>query len=535
MASDDAFDPVAPIVLPESKPAQTIMISIAVCCLMIGVVFRAVAAGDHLWLDEQHTAWVAKANLKDVAQRAAEGNQTPLFFYGCWAAIKCGGQSVLSLRLPSLLCGLTLMTIVSRGIYRQTLCAASLLVMSVFFLLDYDTVFYSSEARPYAMVQLLGVLQGTAFFGWVNGTLSNNVRQYQGACLGIATAVLAAVIFYTHPTGMLLMVAELVFVVGLCLVRRQYPIAKLLTVAGLCAAMILPGVMMISFLWQRRENWSAVSDPDRVLYGLVTNTLVTIIVPLLFVLLDRFLNKRTSAVGHEPRGSSRLLALIACCAIIPSLVIYSLDVTGWVHLAIARYAIVGAVAFPIFAAVAIARLRSDWLRWIPAALIIGWMVYVSPVPHYLSSGCFRHENWQKVVRIINEEDESLPVFLVANLIEDKAAESNQSESFQRYLGFPLNGIPAVSSPQRIVSRPSQGKILSAENLTLISEMGGGLVVVRDAEVYRDAIRLEIIAALQENHLTKSARLFAAPIDNPQPNNLHLFLIKNSAPNLARKN
>ena len=527
MAINDSLDP---SVGRDPALGRTIVIGIAVCCLMIGVVFRAMAAGDYLWLDEQHTAWVAKAGLTDVAHRAADGNQTPLFFYACWAAIKCGGQSALSLRLPSLLCGLALMTIVPLYVYRRTQCAAALLVVSAFLLLDYDTVFYASEARPYAMVQLLGVIQVTAFLRWINGILNNTDRPHQRTGLGVATAVLAAIIFYTHPTGMLLMVAELIFVVGLCLTRRQYPMVKLLTTAGLCAALILPGVVMISFIWQRRENWSAVSDPDKVCNGLTTNALVMIVIPLLLVLLDHFLSKRKPAVDQESVGSSRLLALSACWAIVPSLLIYSLDVTGWVHLAIGRYAIVGAVAFPIFAAVAIARMGSDWFRWIATMLIVGWLAYASAVPHYLSLGSFRQENWQEVVRIINEEDETLPVFLVANLIEDRAAESDQSEGFQRYLGFPLRGIPALSSPHRIVPRPSQGKILSSEDLRWIAEKGGGLVVVRDAEVYRDAIRLEILAVLQEDYMTKSAQLFAAPIEEPKPNNLHLFLIKNSEKN-----
>ena len=283
---------------------------------------------------------------------------------------------------------------------------------------------------------------------------------------------------------------------------------------------------MISFVWQRRENWSAVSDPDKVFDALATNVLVMIVIPLLFMLLDRFLSRRTSEVAQAADVSSRLLAFIACWAIVPSLLIYSLDVTGWVHLAIGRYAIIGAVAFPIFAAVAIARLRSDLMRWIATILIVGWLTYASAVPHYLSLGSFRHENWGEVVRIINEEDASLPVFLVANLIEDKSAESDQSEPFQRYLGFPLRGIPALLSPQRIVPRPSQGKILSNANLSSIADCGGGLVVVRDSAVYRDAIRLEILAALQEDWQTKSAKLFTAPIDDPRPNNLHLFLIKN---------
>ena len=509
------------------------MIGIAVCCLMAGVVLRSMAAGDYLWLDEQHTAWVANGDLANVAPRAADGNQTPLFFYACWAAVRCGGESALSVRLPSLLCGLALMTIVALVVYRRTLCAASLLVVSAFFLFDYDSIFYASEARPYAMVQLLGVIQAAVFFGWINGVLNNTDQPGTRTGLGIATAVLAAIIFYTHPTGMLLMVAELVFVVGLCLIRRKYPLAKLLTTAGVCAALILPGVIMISFVWQRRENWSAVSDVNKVFDALATSTLVMIVFPVLLLLLDRFINKRNHAVDRGPTLSNRLLAFVACWAILPYLLIASLDATGWLHLAIGRYAIVGAVAFPLLAAAGIARMRSDLLRWIAAALIVGWLAYSSGVPHCLSVGGFRHENWEEVVRIINAEDESLPVFLVANLIEDKLAESDQSQRFQRYLGFPLRGIPRVTSPERIVPRPSQGKILSSENLALIDEKGGGLVVVRDSEVYRDPIRLEILTVLQENPRTKSAGLFVAPIQRPTPNNLHLFLIKIS-PSINRE-
>ena len=140
----------------DSSAGRSMVIGVAVCLLMLGVVFRAVAAGDFLWLDEQHTAWVAKANLADVAGRAADGNQTPLFFYACWSALKVGGESALSLRLPSLICGLCLMVIVPLWVWRHTASAASLLIVAAWFLFDYDAVFYASEARPYAMVQLLG-------------------------------------------------------------------------------------------------------------------------------------------------------------------------------------------------------------------------------------------------------------------------------------------------------------------------------------------------------------------------------------------
>ena len=140
------------------------IVGLAVCFLLAGVVLRGVAAGDHLWLDEQHTAWVASSDLGDVAGRSIDGNQTPLFFYACWATLKAGGESALSLRLPSLLCGLVLLFIVPVWIYRRTASAASLLIVSAWFLFDYDAVFYSSEARPYAMVQLLGAIQAGVFW-----------------------------------------------------------------------------------------------------------------------------------------------------------------------------------------------------------------------------------------------------------------------------------------------------------------------------------------------------------------------------------
>ena len=194
---------------------------VAVCLLMLGVVFRAVATGDFLWLDEQHTAWVAQADLADVAGRAADGNQTPLFFYACWSTLKIGGKSALSLRLPSLLCGLCLLVAVPAWVWRKTASSAALVVVAAWFLFDYDAVFYASEARPYAMVQLLGAVQAAVFFAWISSLFNQADGVRKNWIGGVATAVLAALIFYTHPTGMLLMVAEVVFVLILAIVRRS--------------------------------------------------------------------------------------------------------------------------------------------------------------------------------------------------------------------------------------------------------------------------------------------------------------------------
>ena len=515
--SDAGYDP---------SWGRTILIGVALCLLMLGVVFRALAAGDFLWLDEQHTAWVAQADLAKVAKRAADGNQTPLFFYACWSAMKVGGESALSLRLPSLLCGLCLLAIVPSWVWRQTVSAASLLVVAAWFLFDYDAVFYASEARPYAMVQLLGVIQAAVFFAWISSLLDDEGGSRASWIGGVATGVLAALIFYTHPTGMLLMLAEVVFVLGLAVVHRGSPWRALLGTAALCALLILPGVIMIAFVWQRRENWTSVTDVWKVFSALAVQAALLMLLPAIAKLAEGLFSRRRSKEDFEATVPFWTQAsFVACWAIIPGLMIVSLDSAGWVPLAIGRYAIVGSVAFPIFAALMIGRLQSGLLRSVVTLVIVSFLAWHSVVPWQLKEGGFRHENWKQVVEVINAEDDSLPVFLVANLIEDVAAESDQSERFQAYLGFPLKGIPRLNRPERIVPRPSQGIILSQENIAAMVDAGGGFVVVRDAEIYRDAIRLEITAVLQSHPLTQRAQLLAAPINVPVPNNVHVFWIK----------
>ena len=251
-----------------------------------------------------------------------------------------------------------------------------------------------------------------------------------------------------------------------------------------------------------------------------------ILLPAIAKLSDRLFSREQKLQSVEDEKPFWIRSIfVACWAVIPTLMIVGLDYAGWVPLAIGRYAIVGSIAFPIFAALMIGQMRSVLLRLVVAGVIVAWLAWFSIVPWQLKEGGFRHENWKQVVETINAEDDSLPVFLVANLIEDGAAETDQSDRFQSYLGFPLRGIPNLISPDRIVPRPSLGKILSRENLSLIVERGGGFVVVRDAEVYRDPIRLEITAVLQENPLTRSAQLLVAPIEQPNPNNIHLFWIK----------
>jgi mannosyltransferase len=161
--------------------------------LVAAVVVRWPPLHEDLWLDELHSSWTVSGEWSDVVDRARFGNQSPLYF----ALLKCcrylSPKNEWSLRLPSFLAGLTTVSL----LYVWTLKAAlkpsppaprpptpqstfetaaesgrfvSLLLgcmvatmVATIAALDPKFVFFHTEARPYAIVQLLALLTVAAF------------------------------------------------------------------------------------------------------------------------------------------------------------------------------------------------------------------------------------------------------------------------------------------------------------------------------------------------------------------------------------
>src|SRR5438309_3261742 len=73
--------------------------------VVLAATLRLTNIRESLWLDELHTAWCAVGPLQEVAQRAAIGNQSPLFFWWEWLIVQVLGPSELSLRLTSFAAG----------------------------------------------------------------------------------------------------------------------------------------------------------------------------------------------------------------------------------------------------------------------------------------------------------------------------------------------------------------------------------------------------------------------------------------------
>src|SRR6478752_5310680 len=121
---------------------------------LAAAALRLWQARESLWLDELHTAWCAEGALGEVTSRAAIGNQSPFFFWLEWLLIWVMGPSELSLRLPSILAGSLLPVAVFWLAARWASSGAGLLAAGLV-AIDPQTIFYATEARPSALVQLL--------------------------------------------------------------------------------------------------------------------------------------------------------------------------------------------------------------------------------------------------------------------------------------------------------------------------------------------------------------------------------------------
>ena len=231
---------------------STILVASGVTCIATAAtVLRLMHVGDSLWLDELHTAWTVCDGIREVPTRAAMGNQSPLYFFGLWMLVQLFGLSEPVLRCPSVVAGVLLVLSVAWVAYRWTgsgwaACLAAWLVA-----LDQNCLFYSQEARPYAWVQWIGLLQVTVFCAVLHSPTSR--RRWAGIALSI-------LLFYLHYTSALLLVAEAVAYLGIAWmpgVRPHYRPRRCLMDGLIVLAACLPVTMHLLEIAERRDNWAA--------------------------------------------------------------------------------------------------------------------------------------------------------------------------------------------------------------------------------------------------------------------------------------
>jgi len=197
---------------------------------LVALAVRIPGLSQSLFGDELFTYdTAAVGSLHDLvhAVRTTEVSP-PLYFFVVWLARRVG-DAQLWLRLPSLLCGVALIPVVY-AVGRRLVGSTAALVGAGFATLSPFLVWYSNEARGYALLALLVVCST-----WSLLVALDRGGFWRWALL----TVLVAAVLLTHYTGAFVVVAQAVWA---CWVRRERirPILISFVVSLLALAVWLP-------------------------------------------------------------------------------------------------------------------------------------------------------------------------------------------------------------------------------------------------------------------------------------------------------
>ena len=438
----------------------------------IAFLLRFQTVSESLWLDELHTSWAVSGHLSDVATRAAQGNQAPLFYWCAWGMTAAFGHSEIVLRSLSLLPGCLVVAGLMLLVHQWTTSPWLAMLVGLHAAVDVHFIFFARDARPYALIQLLAVLHlalTDRFFRSVDTQPARRVS-LDWRWLGVTWLM-----FYTHYTSLLLLPAE--FLACQLAIsnaqRRTLSTAWFVNVAvflvGCC-----PALPHLAFVFERRDNWRAFIDVkplSHVWTILPANRYLTVPLAIAVIgwLWQRFQPSVTSRPNDVDCESVKVsdrwwrTALLVSGFIVPTLLAWLATFrterfSGVAPLFFRRYIIVASV--PLVA-------LSGWLGvtldnrrrraafcGIVAVATSLQLIRMSATQWTVHSP----ENWPAALEIIDRSDETAgwPILLRAGLIEDDALGADATERLREYCEFPLRGMYQSSRPHRpLVSLPSR--------------------------------------------------------------------------------
>jgi hypothetical protein len=394
--------------------------------IALGLWLRCANLGDSLWLDELHTDWATGGDFLSVADRAAQGNQPPLYFWLIWL-VRQVADSEAALRVPSLIAsGLLPLALVlaARILGRESFPPWSALLAAWWWATDDVAIFFGQEARPYAVVQLVAVLQFAA--GW------NLVCEpTRGA--RVLFWLLSLVLIYLHYTSGLLLVGELAaYGIWLCGAQAYsgpaYRGKELAIDALLCGLFLTPLIAPLAGIAARRhEWWQFVALPPVLEIGRLYPALV--IAPIVLLARRKTLPQ----------------LLVARTYLIPLLLALVLTSAGVLPLFFPRYL---AALLPLgwLLAGVLPNLvqKASLRRALIALAMVAPVVTNHQVRDALQAGrpvSEHDEDWRAAAAFLRQQiatERAQPLLLVApRLIEGERLTTDSSERFRDYLLFPV--------------------------------------------------------------------------------------------------
>ncbi|MEZ6151701.1 MAG: hypothetical protein R3C09_16455 [Pirellulaceae bacterium] len=486
---------------------------------LVGMLWAAGAATESLWLDELHTSWVVAGPWSDVASRARQGNQSPLFFWVLGGLTKTLGNlggvpGELTLRLPSIVCWGVSLAVCLREARRRDCGWIAAVAILVWMVLDRIQLFYATEARVYASVQLVS-LMGWIAVSRIGEKIEINAKRSDAArCIWLWCG-LSILLVFLHITAVLAVGWQIVC--GTWIVVRSAPqqgvhwgaavsiedsrrgasshikqqrVSWCIAVSAVVVAVAI-ALLGSAQVWQHRQQWASFAGETTLLSLIGLFPLAAYAVPVAVARGVDWLWHQLPACGPKTagwkltprskagsrqgcsrqggsrhrRGASGHITGGATHAWIwwlaaagPWLSAWCITAMGIAPIFHRRFVIVAAVPLIMLSALELSRVRRPGLRW-SAMLAVAVCLIISQgsLDNWRAGQLFgwqRSEGWRQASQFLSERMQSTDqLWCASGLIEGHAAELPLSESLDRYLSFPLRGLYRVVDNKGEVIEP----------------------------------------------------------------------------------
>lgn len=431
-----------------------------VCILgiLLSLVVSIGSSRVSLWLDELHTEWTISGPMSQLSPRAAAGNQSSAFYLTILPVYRtltaAGVQPEVALRLPSALAVAAMVALIGTfGFYVRWPVEA--LVVGCFWLpLDWVQLFYATEARPYAAVQLLTLLSWAIVFTLVARCLSQSPKPFS-IRLALTWAAIGTLAVAFHATSLPAVAAAWCTVASVLVYKKQ---TRPLLVWGLLGVPVVAYFLVWARIldssesspWSRRDNWNAFAGNSSLddlanLFPQLGFLATVVAVVLCATLIANRLGKPSE---HHPQSSSwKQLTFWLFAFATPALAVWLLTRQEIFPLMHRRYAVASLAPLALMAATVTSIPKNKLLRLTTAMLVIGGLLYQQGTTSVFRQGRLtpwqRLEGWRQVSRLIDGNCQATDeVWCASQLIEGNTP-PHLSKTLDQYLSYPLRGLYAA--------------------------------------------------------------------------------------------
>jgi mannosyltransferase len=490
-----------PVTDADEKRCGPIAWLVLAVIVVVAIYVRQIPLGDSFWLDELHTAWVVNGQLDDVAHRAMMGNQPPLPYWVLWAYVQLAGVSEMSLRLPSLVASVASIVLVfflARSWLGSTV--AGLVAAGALAVEGHTALFYASEARVYALVQLLALAQLFAF----ERALARGTIKWRAL-----SVVLAWLLYYTHYTTGLLLVAEAIAwsVMRVRDDQLPYRVRAVAMDVAVFALGCLPALPHLRMIFARRDNWKAfVERPgwEDLLAMVPQGRMLLVVLGAWTALLVLRRLGAERPLCHWPRP--HVMVLVGAWLMVPLLLAWSLSLADVARVFHLRYLVYVLPATGMLLAMLTPMIPARSMQRLFAFAAIAWMAAANARDSYpVLSGTekVRNEDWRDAMAEINGwvVRRRQLIFLGAELIEADGLRSTDDPALREYCLFPLHAAyPLAAGTGRVEPLPfTEPGRLSTQHQELIYKSIGErrmvLFVVRGSRQFAREVAVDVQKSL----------------------------------------